>query len=277
MLIRRENEAENGKPVMMAIMTVDRNRNYYVSTRSSTTPKPVSRIRWTQPKNDKAADAVREEITFTRPEAVDMYHSFASIIDQHNGSRQEMLALETTWKTQSWHLRCNMTVIGISIVDSMLVYEQATHSKMKQRKYFAKLAEQLIDNNWDEAYGMLYDTSGAGKDRVSLPTIANDSLQQEANSKEKLAATRPHGIGIHLTPVKEKNPNTGFTWQHRCNFPGCRRQVTLECSVCFDLFKRNEGHRFFCCRPDKSNHWNKHMEEYHGACLRTIKDDEIEA
>lgn len=75
---------EAGIPSMMAIMTVDRARNYYVATRGSTAPAAVSRIRWQQPKNDKTVDATRESINFERPEVVNLFHSFASMIDQHN-------------------------------------------------------------------------------------------------------------------------------------------------------------------------------------------------
>lgn len=261
-LIFKDNNS--GVPTMMAIMTVDRNRNYYIATRGTSAPATVNRIRWQQPRHDKEADARREHIEFERPQAVETFHSFASKIDQHNGCRQEMLGLERSWKTHNWHIRCNMTILGVSIVDAWMVYQSATDEKGKQRNFYSSLATQLIDNDWDNSKGELF-ISSAGADNEE-----EDMIDFEENEHKKLLEKRSHGIGLHLTPVKDKNPNMGYTWQHRCRRAGCRRQVTLECSICYDLYCQNKGERFYCCRPTLSDHWNLHMEEFHGACLKTI-------
>lgn len=255
-------------------MTVDRNRNYYVATRGSTQPAPVKQICWQQPKDDMDAAAVRENIELERPEAVNLFHEFGSWIDRHNASRQEMLGLETTWKTQNWHIRCNMTMLAVSIVDSMLMYEAATDTQWKHGKYFSKLAEQLIDNNWDEHLGMLYkDMTPLKRNEEENDTGATSAAYVNDAAREALGPAfvsrnvRPHGIGLHLTPVKEKNPKTGNTWQNRCRTQGCRRQVTKECNICYALYCKNKGERFYCCSPSKSNHWNEHMQNCHGICL----------
>lgn len=253
---------------MMAVMTVDRNRNYYVATRGSTASAPVNRIRWTQPKDDKEADAERLHIDFERPEVVNLFHSFASMIDQHNACRQEMLKFETTWKTQNWHIRCNMTLMALNIVDAWYVYKASTGVDWKQRKFYSMLCEQLIDNNWDKKPGALYKESGARE--VAKAKVNKWML--DGNDEQENETQRPLRSGPHLTPVKDKNPNTGWTVQNRCRTVGCRAQVTHECSICFHLFCSKRGARFFCCRPDKSDHWEQHMKEFHGIGLKSIDE-----
>ena len=65
---------------MMAVMTVDRNRQYYVATRGSSKDAFVSRERWQQG-SDTTAKPTKERIEFNRPDVVSMYHRIAGKID----------------------------------------------------------------------------------------------------------------------------------------------------------------------------------------------------
>lgn len=164
-----------------------------------------------------------------------------------------------------------MTVLAVSIVDSFLTYQSLTcEDNLKQRKFFSKLAEQLIDNDQENDRGKLFKDMGS-KDE----TTASSSVEWDTTVPQSLDEKRPHGIGIHLIPVKDKNPKTGFTAQNRCRAIGCRRQVTLECSFCYESYSQGEkgSFQFYCCKPDKTDHWNRHMEDFHGLCLETTKNN----
>lgn len=253
----------------MAVMTVDRNRNYYISTRGSTAPTKVSRERWQQPRGDKEADAFLADIQFERPEIVSTFHNFAGMIDLNNRYRQQYLKLETTWKTQSWHLRTNMSVFGVHVVDSWMIYQAATGCDWKQRRFYSILSSQLIDNNWDNARGELFRNSKTALNGIDLaaPQQKDESSSDENDGNE----WTPLGAGIHLTPVKETDKR-GHRIQFRCSHIGCTRKVTHECSLCFSAKQSNHGSRFFCCKPDKKSHWKQHLKEYHDI---TIEDNVV--
>lgn len=183
-----------------------------------------------------------------------------------------MLKLETTWKTHNWHIRCNTTILGVCIVDAWLLYKQATGIEMKQRKFYSILAEQLIDNKWDKQRGMLYKDLFQGEENDGL-VQAPAPIEIPCGDIGLSATFRPHGIGLHLTPIKEKQANSNHTAQARCRYPNCRRQVTTECSICFAIYQQGEGSRYYCCKPGKSDHWICHMQEHHGICLETVQEN----
>lgn len=154
-----------------------------------------------------------------------------------------------------------MTILALSIVDLWLVYQASTDVDWKQRKFYSKLAVQLIENEWDKHKGVMYKLSQAGKEE---DTNLEDERSDMTPGKKQ--GNGPHGIGVHLTPVKEKNPATGWTWQRRCSFPSCRRQKSPWNAIfAMSLIAKKKGVRFFCCKPGKTDHWNRHMEEFHGA------------
>ena len=132
-LVRKK---QDGQIAMMAIMSVDRNRQYYVATRGSTQPSFVSRDRWQQGE-DKDAAATLEKIEFFRPDIVSQFHRFAGKIDEHNRIRHDILRLTKTWKTKRWDVRVNMTILGMIMVDSLLVHKHTTGGKhLDGRSFF---------------------------------------------------------------------------------------------------------------------------------------------
>lgn len=106
---------------MVALMTVDRNRQYYIATRGCTTPATVTRTRWKQGE-DKDAEATRETSEFDRPHVVSFFHRTANKIDIHNRYRHEILGLTNTWKTKRWDMRVNMAILGMIFIDTFLVW-----------------------------------------------------------------------------------------------------------------------------------------------------------
>lgn len=235
---------------MMAIMTTDRNRHYYLATRGSTEPSLVSRDRWQQGE-DKEADATLEKIEFYRPHVVSQFHRVAGKIDMHNRIRHDILRLSSTWKTKRWDIRVNMTTLGINFVDSYLVYTKATcQEDTKGREFFATLATQLIENMWDVSPVL-------GRSRRPRQAAVDE---EDFPDKDNFASS---GLGLHLTPVKEK-AERGFTAQHRCSGK-CGKKVTRECNLCRDSWLSNQKYkRQFLCAPKAGNQcWKLHCREVH--------------
>jgi hypothetical protein len=59
--------------------------------------------------------------------------------------------LEHRYNTQDWSIRVSDSLLGIVIVDSCLLYAGARGPlrSMKQRTFYATLALELIDNDFD--------------------------------------------------------------------------------------------------------------------------------
>jgi hypothetical protein len=112
-----------------------------------------------------------------------MYYSTRAQIDRHNRCRQDDLMLERKIGTQHWSFRINCSLLGMIIVDAWLVYSGGRGAKatMVQRSFYEKLADQLIDNEFD--YVGLRDRS------TSL-----------IDAKQILRS----GLDVHLTPNKKR-------------------------------------------------------------------------
>ena len=83
------------------------------------------------------------------------------MIDRHNRSRQADLPFETTYGTHDWAMRLNLTLLGMVIVDSWLVYAGARGElrRMKQSEFYEQLSLELVDNDFD-VVGMRARTQG---------------------------------------------------------------------------------------------------------------------
>ena len=139
---------ENGDATKMAVMSIDRTRHYFIATRGSMESAPVRRTRWQQGL-DQDADAKLTAIEFNCPKVISDYHSSASKIDLHNRFCHQHLRLTSTWKTQHFDVRVNLSVLSMVIINSFLAYYDATLDAIQQHKLYMQLAEELIDNNWD--------------------------------------------------------------------------------------------------------------------------------
>ena len=101
------------------------------------------------------------ERTVPHPTIAETYYATCAAIDKHNRCRQDDLAMEKKIETKEWSKRVNMSIFAMCVVDTWLVYngckqsddaaqmnEQQAHST--QKEFYTLLAEELIDNSYDE-------------------------------------------------------------------------------------------------------------------------------
>jgi hypothetical protein len=143
-------DTESGT-TLLAFVWVDRDRRYFIATAGSLAKgRPIQRVKWTQVDRDTPnAEPARVGISIDQPEAAELYYAASGKIDQHNRHRQASLMLETKLKTMNWHMRLNLTVFGMCVVDSFLLMQGTQGDWLEQRSYYEMLAEQLIDNTFD--------------------------------------------------------------------------------------------------------------------------------
>ena len=90
---------------MVALLWVDRDRRYCISTASTTIPgAPYERIRWRQ----VGAHAQRVVLTIPQPQVVETYFECCAQVDRHNRCRQDDLRLENKLFTHDWSMRVNL-------------------------------------------------------------------------------------------------------------------------------------------------------------------------
>ena len=91
-----------GVPWIMALVWVDRDRCYFLSTASSLKEgKEYTRDRWRQPEQDEDhrdeannQEAVCQHLTVPQPEVCEIYYDTCGAIDQHNRHCQDTLQIE---------------------------------------------------------------------------------------------------------------------------------------------------------------------------------------
>jgi hypothetical protein len=230
----------DGKIVAMAVVWVDRERRYFISTASSVIEGATyERTRWRQ--LDDGAQRVTLEVK--QPRVAELYFTSCAMIDRHNRCRQDDLMLERKYQTQDWSVRINHSLLGMVIVDSWLLYAGARGPlrSMKQRTFYETLALELIDNDFNSV-GLRARTG------VSVP----DQL------------TPTSGIGPHATPTKRrKRDKEGKEQASRAqrNCVICGGRTTKVCSSC-----REEGrNEVFICDSSKGRVcFSSHVRAEHG-------------
>lgn len=191
----------DGSHRMMALMWMDRERRYFISTTSSAEEgEPYSRIRWRQLEDGPK----RVKLIVPQPKVCELYYSACAQIDRHNGCRQADLNLEKKVGSKDLSFRVNCWLLAMIIIDSWQLYSGAHGSRwhMGQHKFYETLATQLIDNTFDGP-GLRFrskSTSSVGRFRPQIPTS---------------------GIVIHLTPTRERRKSkdgkvTTYAMQKKC-------------------------------------------------------------
>ena len=137
-------------------------------------------------------DALPEnvELTIPQPKAAEVYYRTCDVIDQHNRHRQDNLKTEKKLETKKWDMRVNLTIFSMIVVDTWLVYSQATGSTELQSEFYVRLAEELIDNNIDSRPQHRRNSDENGSD-------SND----ESPVMTRTGRVRA-GVSCHLTPTK---------------------------------------------------------------------------
>ncbi len=155
------NPAENTQPTssiaqlpIYACCWNDRKAKCIVSNcGDSTRGTPSSRRRHRIVDNEESGEreTVRYNKVVERPQMIELFFNNFNIIDVHDHFRQGSLAIEKSWKTQSWWHRVFSTVIAMCIVDAYLMYryesESVDHSKPKILDFAdfrSRLAYQMI-------------------------------------------------------------------------------------------------------------------------------------
>lgn len=78
------------------------------------------------------------------------YNTYAQV-DCHKRCRQNDLRLEKTFQTKDWSMQVNMSLLGIKIVGSWLLYKHFTGSRltMNQIQFYLNLADGPNGNRYD--------------------------------------------------------------------------------------------------------------------------------
>ena len=128
----------------------------------------------------------------------------------------------------------------MSVVDTWLVYSQATGSTELQSELYMRLAEELIDNNID-----------------SRPQHWRNSGEDESDSNDECPVMMRTGrvragVSCHLTPTKRRlhtsdGELTAQRLQGRCI--ECGKKTTDLCSACMD--NDNESKTPWLCHTEK--------------------------
>ena len=179
------------------------------------------------------------------------------MIDQHNRHRQDNLKTEKKLETKKWDMRVNLTIFSMIVVDTWLVYSQATGSTELQSEFYVRLAEELIDNNID-----------------SWPQHRRNSGEDGSDSNDESPVMMCTGrvcagVSCHLTPTKRRH-RTGDGELTAQRLQGCciecGKKTTYLCSACMD--NDDESKTPWLCHTEKrpacfANHYkHTHLETY---------------
>ena len=219
---------EEGRPEMPAHTWADRERRCFISSGGGLLPAPNT-CRQRQRQADPAPNAAPEDVVLEipQPEATNVCCNVCGQTDQHNRKRQDDLDLEKTLVTASWDTRVNLSLFGISVVDTYNVYKECSgESDEDQDMFYTLLAEELIDNTADQRTRTRQSSTGATHEE-GVANVANDSP--------------------HLTPTKRKRrksngTQTGHSVQGACK--DCGKSTTWICSLCKSQ------------NPEKSEPWH---------------------
>ena len=248
----------DGQPTMLSFVWMDRDRRYFVASASSLdSGVPYSRNRWRQVSLELDALPENVELTILQPKAAEVYYRTCGVIDQHYRHRQDNLKTEKKLETKKWDMRVNLTIFSMIVVDTWLVYSQATGSTELQSEFYVRLAEELIDNSIDSRPQRQRNSGENGSD-------SNDESPVMSHTGRVRA-----GVSCHLTPTKRRRRTAGGELtvqrlQGRCI--ECGKKTTYLCSACMD--KDDESKTPWLCHTEKrpacfANHYkHTHLETY---------------
>ena len=120
-----------------------------------------------------------------------------------------------------WSLRVNLSLFGMCVVDTWLVYSKCKETDEKQCEFYELLAEEMIDNQHDQV---------RGRRSMDMDMMGNPDLVTADGHMRS-------GISAHLTPTKKKRKSkdgssSACMLQGRCTV--CHMKTTQVCSECQD-------------------------------------------
>ena len=231
----------DGQPTMLSFIWMDWDHHYFVASASSLDSGIVySWNRWCQA--SLKLDALPENVELTIPQSKvrEVYYRTCGVIDQHNQHGQDNLKTKKKLETKKWDMRVNLTIFSMIVVDTWLVYSQATGSTELQSEFYVRLAEEFIDNNIDSR---LQRQRNSGEDG----TDSNDESPVMTCTGRVRA-----GISCHLTPIKCRHHTsdgelTVQRLQGHCS--ECVKKTAFLCSACMD--NDNESKIPWLCHTEK--------------------------
>lgn len=135
-----------GRPRMMAVLWVDKDRRYFNVTTFIVLPgSPWARVRLCE----KVGGAGRVPISVPQPEVSELHYGCCAQIDRNNRCRHYVHQLERKLRTHDWSMRVNITLLGICIMDAWLLYlwARGAAAVMSQASFYEQLASGFIDND----------------------------------------------------------------------------------------------------------------------------------
>ena len=188
---------------------------------------------------------------------MEVYYRTCGVIDQHNRHRQDNLKTEKKLETKKWDMRVNLTIFSMIVVDTWLVYSQATGSTELQSELYVRLAEELIDNNIDSRPQHRRNSGEDGSDSNDESPVMMCTGRVRA------------GVSCHLTLTKRCRRTrdgelTAQRLQGHCI--QCGKKTTYLCSACMD--KDDESKTPWLCHTEKrpacfaSHYKHTHLETY---------------
>jgi hypothetical protein len=236
----------DGRPKILAMSWLDRERRYFVATAySAAEGEPYRRVRWRQ----LADGPERITITVPQPELAEVYYSCCASIDRHNRCRQADLGIEKSFQVKEWSFRVNSSLLAMIVVDTWLLYSgsRGERRSMSQGEFYESLAVALIENRWDGA-----------------------SLRvRQCVDREGVVPSIPRsGISVHLVATKRKRKNKeGETLPYALfgNCSSCKRKKSrFICSACEE--KDGLMCKMFLCHGSTGRAcFENHVREFHQA------------
>ena len=137
-------------------------------------------------------------------------------------------------------MRVNFTILSMIVVDTWLVYSQATGSTELQSEFYVRLAKELIDNNIDSRLQRRRNSGEDGSDSNDESPVMTCTGRVRA------------GISCHLTPTKRcchtaDGALTTQRLQGHCIESG--KKTTYLCSACMD--NDDESKTPWLCHTEK--------------------------
>ena len=231
----------DGQPTVLLFIWMDRDCHYFVASVSLLDSGiPYSCNRWCQVSLELDALPENMELTIPQSKVMEVYYRTCSVIDQHNRHHQDNLKTEKKLETKKWDMRVNLTIFLMIVVDTWLVYSQATGSTELQSEFYVHLAEELIDNNIDSRLQCQRNSGEDGSD-------SNDeSPVMTCTGRVRV------GVSCHLTPTKHCHSTrdgelTVQRLQGHCI--KCGKKTTYLCSACMD--NDDESKTPWLCHTEK--------------------------
>ena len=159
-------------------------------------------------------------------------------------------------QTVNWSTRVNLSIFGMIVVDTWLVYKAisaadtklATKDVHNQKGFYPWLLEELIENSYNEK---------------GWPSVARRrSFEEEACLKAISSESPKSGVLAHLTPIKRfkidgYGRETTFRHQGRCI--ECQIKTTWTCSDC-----EERGKTVYLCSTKNGKWWFvQHIAKHH--------------